>query len=173
VLKLTGAGGVALLAGSWLYGTLWRLGPPAPGLVCLTAPELATAAAVGEAFFPGPPDVPFSAADVKLAEFVDGFVGGQYKDNQRLFKVLLRILEAWPLASAGKGFSRLAVAERQAVLAAFHDSKLVVRQAAYMSMRYMFSLGYFEDLRVRKAAGLRFGCDLSSRFPELLEDGGA
>jgi hypothetical protein len=37
----------------------------------------------------------------------------------------------------------------------------------------MFSLGYFEDLRVRKAAGLRFGCDLSSRFPELYEDGGA
>jgi hypothetical protein len=172
VLKLTGVGGVVLLAGGWLYRALWRLGPPAPGLTCLTTSELATAAAVGEAFFPGPPDVPFSAADVKLAEFVDGFVGGQYEDNQRLFKVLLRTLEAWPLPTAGRGFSKLPLGERQAVLAAFHDSKLMVRQAAYMSLRYMFSLGYFEDLRVRKAAGLRFGCDLSSRFPELAEDGG-
>jgi hypothetical protein len=173
LLKLSGVGGAVVLGGVWLYRTLWRLGPPAPGLQCLTASEFTTASAVGEAFFPGPPDVPFSAAEVKLTEFVDGFVGGQYEDNQRLFKVLLRALETWPLPTHGRGFSQLPLGERQAVLAAFHDSRLVIRQAAYMSMRYMFSLGYFEDLRVRKAAGLRFGCDLSSRFPELYEDGGA
>jgi hypothetical protein len=163
---VAGLGGLGLLAGTWIYRTFWRLGPAAPGRVCLTEGELATAAAVGEAFFPGPPDVPYSAAEVKLAEFVDQFIGGQYEDNQRLFKVLLRALEQWPRAQEGTAFSDLTVAQRKAVLSEFQHSRWMVRRAAYTSMRYMFSLGYFEDLRVRRAAGFNFGCDLSGRFPE-------
>jgi hypothetical protein len=164
VFQVAGVGGVGLLAGTWLYRTFWRLGSAAPGRACLTLSELATAAAIGEAFFPGPPDVPYSAAEVRLDEFVDGFVGGQYEDNQRLFKVLLRALEQWPLLQKGRHFSRLTVSERQAVLNEFRTSRWLVRRAAYTSLRYMFSLGYFEDMRVRKAAELGFGCDLSSRF---------
>jgi len=163
LLRATGIGGVALIAGSWLQRTFWRLGEPAPGLVCFTDEELGTARAMAEVFFPGPPDVPFSAAEIRLAEFADGFVGGQYEDNQHVIKMLLRTVERWPVWGRGQRFSRLPLAERKAVLAAFRDSGWTVRGAAYESMRYLFSLGYFEDMRVRQAAGLSFGCDLTGR----------
>jgi hypothetical protein len=173
LLAATGVGGLALVVGTWLYRHVWKLGPPGHGLACLSDAELVTVAAIAEAFFPGPPDVPLAAGDVKLAEFADGFIGGQYEDTQRLFRVLFLAVEQWPRWGRGRVFSALPLAERKAVLASFRDSDLMVRRAAYQSMRYLFSLGYFEDLRVRRAAKLRFGCDLSSHFPELSGQGGA
>jgi gluconate 2-dehydrogenase subunit 3-like protein len=172
LLKVTGVSGLALLAGSWLYRTFWRLGAPAPGCVCFTPEELLVAGAIAEVFFPGPPQVPYSAAEVKLAEFADAFVGGQYEDNQHLIKLVLRTVERWPVLRSGRRFSQLALADRKIVLDDFRDSGWMVKGAAYESLRYLFSLGYFEDMRVRRAAGLKFGCDLSSRFPPLPEDRG-
>jgi hypothetical protein len=172
LLAATGVGGLALVAGAWLYRQVWKLAPPGRGLACLSEAERLTVAAIADAFFPGPPDVPLSAGEVKLAEFADGFIAGQYEDTQRLFRVLFHAVEQWPRPGRGAVFSALPLSERQAILADFRDSRWMVRRAAYQSMRYLFSLGYFEDLRVRRAAKLRFGCDLSSHFPELGRQGG-
>ncbi len=167
VLKATGVGGALLAFGGWAFNTFWRLGAPAPGKQCFSADELQVADAVGEAFFPGPPHTPYSAAAVKLTDFVDAHVAGMYEDNQRLFKVLFRALNLLSVLSHGARYVNLPLADRQAVLQAWHDSSLAARRAGYSSLRLVFGLGYLEEPRVRRALGLRFGCDLSARFPEL------
>ncbi|MGQ0508416.1 MAG: gluconate 2-dehydrogenase subunit 3 family protein [Myxococcaceae bacterium] len=159
-LRAGGIGGGVFVLGAWAYRTFWRLGSPARGRQCLNDEEAVVADAVGEAFFPGKPEVPFSAAEVQLTDFVDGHVGGMYEDNQRLFKVLFRALNIFAFFSHGKSFARLTLAQRQAALDGWRFSALAARRAGYQSLRLVFGLGYFEDVRVRRALGFRWGCDL-------------
>jgi hypothetical protein len=173
VLKLAGVGGALVAGGGWAYHWLWRLTPPGPGLVLFSTDELELAEAVGEAFFPGPPVSPLSAKEIALARFADSYVGGMYESEHRLFKLLFRVLDLNALFTHARHFPALAVAQRKSLLDAWWHSRLATRRAGYQSLRYVFSMGYFEDHRVRKALGLRFGCDLSSRFPEMFGEEGA
>src|SRR5207249_4194644 len=123
-------------------------GPAAPGRVCLTKDELAIVEKISEAFFPGPPDTPLAARDVDLAGFADRYIGGMYEDTIRLFKLLFRAINLAPVLSYGRSFYWLPLAKRQAVLDEWNQSDLLARRAGYASLRFVFSLGYFEDDRV-------------------------
>lgn len=163
LLKLMGVGGLLLAGGAWIYKTVWRFGPPAKGKACLDKDEFAVCEKIAEAFFPGPPDCPLSAAEAKVADFADRYIAGLYEDNVRLFKLLFRALNLAPVLTYGRSFYWLPLEKRQQVLEDWHRSNLLARRAGYASLRFVFSLGYFEHPRVRAALGLRHGCPLDDR----------
>jgi hypothetical protein len=165
LFKVAGFGGLALAGGAWVAKTLWRLGPPAKGRVCLTEDEYAINEKVAEAFFPGPPYSPFSAADIGLPAFVDSYIGGLYEDSARLFKMLYRALNLSTVLTFGRSFYWLDLPQRRQVLETWQTSNLLARRASYQSMLFVYSMGYFEDDGVRGALGFKFGCDLSQRQP--------
>ena len=163
MLKIAGATGLAFAGAGWVIKTVWKLGPPGAGLTCLTEDENAISEKVAEAFFPGPPHSPFSADQVSLARFADAYIGGLYEDNSRLFKLLFRTLNLSTVLVYGRSFYWLDLDKRREVLETWAQSNLLARRAGYQSMRFLYSMGYFEDDRVRAALGLRHGCDLSGR----------
>lgn len=165
LLKLGGAAGALLAAGGWAYRAVLWSAPPGPGLSVLSTEELGIADAIGEAFFPGPPQSPLAAREVGLGRFIDRYLSELYEDQRDLFRLVLRLLEAAPAFGSGRGFSRLAVPARQEVLAAWSRSRLLYKRVAYQSLRFAFSMGYFEDGRVRQALGLRFGCAAAESGP--------
>ena len=69
LLKIAGVGGLLLGGGAWVWRTVGRFGPPAAGLTVFDASEFSILEKIAEAFFPGPPAVPFSAAQVNTARF--------------------------------------------------------------------------------------------------------
>lgn len=168
LLKLGGVGGALFLTGGWVYRTLLRAGPPAPGMEVLSEEELRVAGAIAETFFPGPPQSPLSAREVGLARYADGYVAELYEDQQQLLRLLLRTMEVSGYVSHGRPFSRLPVSARRGLLSSWKESDLQTRRAAHDTLRLIFSLGFFEDGRVRRALGLGLGCNVSARFPELM-----
>lgn len=173
VLKLAGLGGAIVTGGAWAYQAIWRITSPGPGLAFFTTEELAIAEAIGDTFFPGPPVSPLPAREVGVARFVDGYVAGMFEAEHRLFKLLFRVLDLNAVFRYGRGFVNLPHGHRHALLHAWWTSRLATRRAGYQSLRYVFAMGYFESFKVRRALGVRFGCDLSGRFPELLGAAGA
>jgi hypothetical protein len=163
VLKAAGVGGLLLGGGTLFYEAVWKPSPPGPGRVCLSEYEFEVCQKLGETFFPGMPVSPLTAAEVQLAEFADSYIGGMYEKEQRLFKLLLKAFNLQPIFTQGRTFVGLPLEQRQMVLNDWAESKMSARKAGYQSLRFVLSMGYFEDLRVRKALGLRFGCPLPER----------
>src|SRR5262245_8361726 len=97
LLKAAGIGGVALLTGTWVWSTLGRFGPPAPGLKIFDADEFEVLGKACEAYFPGKPNFHFSSYEVNTPQFVDTYVSGLYPDHQQLFRVLIRTLNLSPI----------------------------------------------------------------------------
>lgn len=161
LLKIAGLGGLALAGGGWVVATLRGFGPPKEGLRVFDRAEADVVDALCEATFPGPPDNPFSAADVKLPEFVDLYVSGLYDDTQTLFRMLIRTLNLSTFVSYGRTFQWLPVKKRQDVLREWATSELRVRRAGYQSLSFALRMGYYEDERVRAALGLTAGCGVS------------
>ena len=147
-----------LAGGAWISRTIGRFGPPGPGLQVFDPDEFRTVQKACEAFFPGRPEVPFSADEVQTAEFVDAYAGSLYSDVQLLFRVLIRTLNLSPIPTRGRSFYWLPLASRQEVLQEWRTSDLKVRRAGYQSLSFAIKLGYFEDDRVREAAGFKLGC---------------
>lgn len=163
VLRVGGVGGALAATGWWLFGSLKRISPPGAGLRSLTRGELEIAEKIGEAFFPGPPVSPLTAAEVDLAGFVDRYLADMYPSELRLFKILFRVLNLSPVVGYARTFYWLPLADRQEVLEAWARSDVLARRAGYQSLRFIFSMGYFESSRVRAALGLTTGCEGADR----------
>ncbi len=153
------AAGFSLAAlGLVAYRILFGKGKPAAGNRVLTAEEMATVEAVAEAFFPGPPQVPVSAAQAQVPRFIDGYVADLPEDRARLFRLLLRGLELSTVASDRARFSRITLERRLEILEGWDKSRLYPRRTAYRSLRFACAMGYFENEAVRAAVGWRLGC---------------
>lgn len=163
LLKLAGVGGLLLAGGGWVYGTLRGFGPPKAGLRVFDRIEADVVEALCEAVFPGPPHSPYSAAEVRLPEFVDLYVSGLYDDTQTLFRMLVRTLNLSTFVTHARTFQWLSLEKRQRVLQEWATSELRVRRAGYQSLSFALRMGFYEDERVRAALGLTTGCDLSSQ----------
>ncbi|MBL9038363.1 MAG: twin-arginine translocation signal domain-containing protein [Archangium sp.] len=162
LLKAAGIGGVALLGGGWVVHTLRGFGPPVAGRFVFDAIEYDVVEKMGEAFFPGAPDWPFTAAEVDVPRFVDLYVSELYPDSQQLFRMLVRTLNVSSIVSHGAAFRFLPLARRADVLVGWRESTFRVRRAGYLALSGVFHMGYFEDERVRAAGGYVTGCDLSA-----------
>lgn len=160
LLKAFGIGGLVVAGGAWAWRTVGRFGPPAPGRLVFDADEFRTLEKACEALFPGPPDWPYSADQVETPKFVDTYVGSLYPDHHMLFRVLLRTLNVSPIVSYGRSFYFLPVEKRFEVLQSWRTSDIRMRRAGYQSLTFAIKLGYYEDDRVRAAAGFTPGCNV-------------
>ncbi len=161
LLKAAGWGGLFLGGGAWLWHALLGWEKPMKGLRVFDSVEFDTVEKVADAMFPGPPDWPFSAQEVGVAHFVDLYVWNLYEDTQQLFRMLIRTLNVSTLVSQGAVFRLLPRPRRVRALAEWAESELRVRRAGYQSLSFALHMGYFEDERVRRAAGFSTGCALA------------
>ena len=69
-----------------------------------------------------------------------------------------KTLKLSPIPTHGRSFSSLPLEQRQQVLQDWRVSDLRVRRGGYQSLSFAIKLGYFEDDRVRAAAGFTPGC---------------
>lgn len=150
-----------LATGVWFYRTTARFGPPAPGRAVFDASEFAILEAIALTFFPGPPACPLSADEVGLAARVDDYVATLYPDTQLLFRALVRTLNLTPVVTYGRSFYFLAPEARMKVLESWKESEASLRRAGHQSLSFALKMAYYEDARVRAAAGFTHGCDLS------------
>jgi hypothetical protein len=155
----------ALLVGTgvWFYRTTARFGPPAPGRSAFDSNEFAILEAAAITLFPGPPLSPLSADEVQVAARVDDYVGGLYPDTQLLFRALVRTLNITPVVTYGRSFYFLTPALRTRVLQSWRESETQLRKAGHQSLTFALKLAYYEDPRVRAAAGFSHGCALGDR----------
>lgn len=158
LLKVLGVGGLILGGGAWVWRTVGRFGPPAPGRAVFDADEFRILEKLCEAVFPGPPAFPYSAAQVETAAFFDTYVGQLYDDHHLLFRTLIRTLNVSTIVGHGRSFYWLPLEDRQNVLKEWRTSDLRLRRAGYQSLIFGIKLGYFEDERVRTAGGFTPGC---------------
>lgn len=169
LLKLAGVSGLAVAGAGWAFKALRGFGPATAGFFVLDELEADVVRQLAIAAFPGPPEWPLSADEVGVAAFVDLYVSQLYPDLQELLRTLIRAVNASTLATHGSTMRRLPVAERLSAWKAWSVSSIAVRRAAYQSLTFAMHLGYFEDDRVREAAGFTRGCvlpDAASR-PDL------
>lgn len=162
LLKAAGVGGLLLGGGAWLHGVLRGFGPPKEGLFVFDATEFEVVEQFADAMFPGPPACPYPAAEIGVARFVDLYVANLYPDTQQLFRMLVRTLNLSTVVSQGAAFHYLPRARRERTLQEWATSDLRVRRAGYQSLSFAAHMGYYEDERVRAAAGFTTGCDLSA-----------
>jgi hypothetical protein len=161
ILKFGIAGAALASGGTWVYRTVGRFGPAAPGYQVFDENEVAVLEAACEAYFPGPPDFPISATEAGTAQFVDRYVGGLYSDTQLLIRALLRTINVSTLLTHGRVFRWLSVGNRFEVLERWTTSSLRVRRAGNQSLRFMINMGYMENEKVRTAMGFTEGCTIS------------
>jgi len=161
LLKAAGFSGLALGTGAWLNNVLRGFGPPREGLFVFDATEFEVIEQLADTLFPGPPECPFTAAQIGVGRFIDLYVANLYDDTKQLFRMLVRTLNLSTVLSHGAAFHYLPLSRRQKTLAEWATSDLRVRRAGYQSLSFAARMGYFEDERVRAAAGFTVGCDLS------------
>jgi hypothetical protein len=155
-------GAVLITTGVWFYRTTARFGPAAPGRAIFDANEFAILEAVALTLFPGPPDSPLSGEEVTLAAKVDDYVATLYPDTQLLFRALVRTLNITPVVTYVRSFYFLTPKLRIKVLQSWKESERSLRRAGHQSLTFAMKMAYYEDPRVRAAAGFTHGCDLSA-----------
>jgi Gluconate 2-dehydrogenase subunit 3 len=163
LLKWGSVGALMIGTGVWFYRTTARFGPPAPGRAAFDANEFAILEAVAMTMFPGPPVCPLSADEVGVAARVDDYVAGLYADTQLLFRALVRTLNLTPVVTYGRSFFFLPPELRTKVLESWRQSEQQLRRAGHQSLSFALRMAYFEDARVRAAAGFTHGCALGDR----------
>ncbi len=162
LLKVAGVGGLLLGGLAALNHAVRGFGKAAPGYRVFDVVEADVVEKVCDALYPGPPEVPFSAKEIDVAHFVDLYVAHLYPDTQELFRMLLRTLNMSSVPTHGGTFRFLPRAHALDVLNGWRDSGLRVRRAGYQTLTLTAAMGYFEDERVRQAAGFSLGCAIDT-----------
>lgn len=162
-LKWGSVGAIFISTGVWFYRTTARFGPPAPARLVFDQNEYEVLEVAARTVFPGPPVCPLSADEVQVAAKVDEYVGGLYPDTQLLFRALVRTLNLTPVVTYGRSFYFLTPALRVKVLESWRKSEASLRRAGHQSLTFALKMAYYEDPRVRAAAGFTLGCGLDDR----------
>jgi len=162
LLAAAGLGGLVLGGGAWMWKTLRGFGPPKEGFFVFDATEVDVVESLADAVFPGPPALPFTAKQARVAEFVDLYAHGLYDDTQTVFRMLVRTLNLSTVLSYGAAFRFLSAERRRRAFAEWGVSDLRVRRAGYQALLLPLSMGYFEDDQVSQALGFTSGCDVEA-----------
>lgn len=149
-------------AGAALNHALRGFGKAAAGYHVFDAVEADVVEKVCDALYPGPPEVPFSAKEIGVARFVDLYVAHLYPDTQSLFRMLVRTLNMSSLPTHGGTFRFLPRKHAFEVLEDWRTSSLRVRRAGHQTLTLTAAMGYYEDERVRQAAGFTLGCAIDT-----------
>jgi len=154
-LGLGVGGAVLLLGGAGAF--VFRAKPPAAGLAVLSDDERETVRALADAYFPADTPTGVPANDVDIAGRVDAYVARLLPREQRLLRALLTLVEQWPRATLAGRFSALPTAARVEIVDAW-ERGIEQRQQLASVFRTLVGVAYFDEPRVLRAIGHRFGC---------------
>lgn len=131
-----------------------------PALARLSAREAALVAAAADAAFPPGGAIAPSGCEAGIPGHVDRFLAALPRRNRVLIRLLFAFFEHATLLFPAPGwdgwrrFTRLAPAQRSAVLEAWARSPLRVRRLVFASLRTILTMGYFGSPAVLRAIGL-------------------
>jgi hypothetical protein len=136
--------------------------PPAPRETqVLRRREMALLAAVSDALFPPGGAIPASGREAGVPEYVDRLVAASQTRQRVLMRALFFLFEHATLLFPAPGglagfrrYSKLAAAQREAVLERWRTSPWFVRRLVFISLRALCTLGYFASPRVLRVLHL-------------------
>lgn len=131
LLALSAALAASAVAGTAVTAVSWWDRPPGVGYQRLSPGEAAFVRALGAAGWPATRLVPVDGGTIGLDHFLDETLVHLPEHTANLLKMLLHVLDEWPLPRRHSTFSALAPHERTEVLDGWlHHFRFEVRNAA-------------------------------------------
>ena len=151
---------LAVLAGSAVYRVTCHYPRPDKRFGALMRGEAAFVSAAAEAMFPPGGAIPASGLEANIPAYVDRLIVASHPRIRRLMHLLILLFEHATLIfpAPGRGgmrrFSTLRGDQQVAVLDAWSESSIFLRRLAFVSLRSMFTMGYFRHPQVARRLGL-------------------
>lgn len=144
-----GAGGLALR---------WWDRPPGAGFAALSLDEHAFVDAIAEAWMPEGGEPSLSGRQAKCGDFFDATLAAMPRQQAKLLKLLLQVLDDTTLVTHGAAFRHLDQAAREAVLHGWihHDQHLL--RGAVQALMILLGVGYTTHPDVAAALQPNFTC---------------
>ena len=151
---------IAVLLGTGVYRVACRYPRPVRRYRSLMRGEAAFIGAVAEAMFPAGGAIPESGLEADVPGYVDRLIAASHPRIRLLMHLLIFLFEHATLIFPAKGrggmrrFSSLRGDQQVAVLDAWSDSSLFLRRLAFVSLRSMLTMGYFNYPPVARRLGV-------------------
>ena len=116
------------------------------------------ARAIAEALFPPGSAFRLDGPRARVAEALDEHLARMPARERRLVRAGIRAIEYGSVLAGGSRFSRLPLGDRIEALRAEQDSDSRVRSLAFMGLKGIFGLLYFEMDEVLAELGWTLGC---------------
>ena len=151
---------IAALAGGALYRVAGHYPRPARRYRALLRGEVAFIASVSDAMFPPGGAIPESGLDADIPRYVDRLILASHPRIRLLMHLLIFLVEHATLIfpAPGRGgmrrFSALEADQQVAVLDAWSNSSLFLRRLAFVSLRSILTMGYFNYPPVMRRLGV-------------------
>ena len=128
---------------------------------------------IGQEMFPAGGEIPYSAKDVGLTDYMMEFLGRLAPKQSNMVCVLLLTYEYVlpPLYLRGLKFSDLESEDKIFLLEELHDSSIYPLRMLNVGLRMFFTFGYMADERVLKEMGYfkQYDYPNDSRLIEVLK----
>jgi len=155
------------VVGAWMVGQFF-LGytPPPSRFKRLGRKSYAVVCAIGEALMPEGGDIPPSAEQAGVPEFVDDYLDGVPTLTRRLIHMLFFLMEhaTYFFAFTTRRLSEMDVKARIRYLEGWENSRFYARRLAFTSLRAIYGMAYLAHPEVEKAMGV----DINRRCREAL-----
>ncbi|WP_437941331.1 gluconate 2-dehydrogenase subunit 3 family protein [Sorangium sp. So ce341] len=147
---------LAALAAAAAVGLARRASAPGAPARALSVRERAIVAACADALFPAGGPIPLSGTEAGLVEYMERYVARTPRPLRPYMRLLLHFVELSPCVFGPRRarFTRLAQADRIAVLASMSQSCIYLRRVTFLSLRTMLSMGYLANEKVARAIGV-------------------
>jgi hypothetical protein len=151
---------IAMLALGGVYRVTCRYPRPAQRFRALTRGETAFISAAAEAMFPPGGAIPDSGLEANVPAYIDRLIVVSHPRIRLLMHLLMHLVEHATLIFPAKGrggmrrFSSLRGDQQVAVLDAWAESSIFLRRLAFVSLRSILTMGYFNHPRVARRLGL-------------------
>jgi len=125
----------------------------------LSAKEQAIVSACADALFPPAGPIPVSGTEAGLVAYMEGYLDRAPRTARLLIRLLFRFVEhgPWIWGPRRVRFTRMSASERRASLEGMARSTIYFRRVAFVSLRMMFTMGYFAHGDVRRSIGIPDG----------------
>ncbi len=146
------------VVGTWVFREVF-LGYSAPpaGFKVLGRKSYTVVCTIGEALLPEGGDIPFSAKQARVPEFIEEYMSGVPALTRRLIKMLFFLMEhaTYLFAFTTQRLSKLDVEKRIKYLDGWERSRFYARRLAFTSLRAIYGMAYIGNPDVEKAMGFR------------------
>jgi len=146
------------IVGAWAVREVFMGYPEAPvGLKVLGRKNSAVVRAIGEALLPPGGEIPFSADEARVTQFVDNYIDMVPDLTRRLMLMLFFLMEhaTYIFAFTTHRLSDMDMDARIRYLEGWEKSVFYYRRVAFLSLRAIYGMAYLGCPDVEKAMGFR------------------